>query len=240
MTAPISSLHLYLLNEGDGAFYGPKIDISVSDALSKKFQCATLQLNFQLPDRLKLEFSAEDEAKIERPVMIHRVILGSVEHMFVILLEHYKGKWPFWLSPLQAIVREAQLAQYKYMLVVGEEEANTGQVVWPSEVVVAKDENEVLVAIIVDQEATIAKLEKMVEKLQMFVAKKRQGVAHVGNSHSNKDYDMVVDDFGTNNSQEDYELVVSSVLVSNSKKEIEMEGDDVEKSNSKKNFESTL
>ncbi|KAG2403521.1 Threonine--tRNA ligase [Vigna angularis] len=183
MTAPISSLHLYLLNEGDGAFYGPKIDISVSDALSKKFQCATLQLNFQLPDRLRLEFSAEDEAKIERPVMIHRVILGSVEHMFVILLEHYKGKWPFWLSPLQAIV------------------------VWPSEVVVAKDENEVLVAIIVDQEATIAKLEKMVEKLQMFVAKKRQGVAHVGNSHSNKDYDMVVDDFGTNNSQEDYELV---------------------------------
>ncbi|KAG2402135.1 Threonine--tRNA ligase [Vigna angularis] len=136
MTAPISSLHLYLLNEGDGAFYGPKIDISVSDALSKKFQCATLQLNFQLPDRLKLEFSAEDEAKIERPVMIHRVILGSVEHMFAILLEHYKGKWPFWLSPLQAIVREAQLAQYKYMLVVGEEEANTGQVVWPSEVVV--------------------------------------------------------------------------------------------------------
>ncbi|BAT94852.1 hypothetical protein VIGAN_08149700 [Vigna angularis var. angularis] len=60
--------------------------------------------------------------------MIHRVILGSVEHMFAILLEHYKGKWPFWLSPLQAIVREAQLAQYKYMLVVGEEEANTGQV----------------------------------------------------------------------------------------------------------------
>ncbi|XP_047150616.1 threonine--tRNA ligase, mitochondrial 1-like, partial [Vigna umbellata] len=93
-----------LLNEGDGAFYGPKIDISVSDALSKKFQCATLQLNFQLPDRLKLEFSAEDEAKIERPVMIHRVILGSVEHMFAILLEHYKGKWRFWLSPLQAIV----------------------------------------------------------------------------------------------------------------------------------------
>ncbi|CAI8601331.1 unnamed protein product [Vicia faba] len=83
------------LNEGDGAFYGPKIDISVSDALSRKFQCATLQLDFQLPDRFKLEFSAEDEAKIERPVMIHRAILGSVERMFAILLEHYKGKWPF-------------------------------------------------------------------------------------------------------------------------------------------------
>ncbi|XP_058758218.1 uncharacterized protein LOC131631441 [Vicia villosa] len=69
-------------NEGDGAFYGPKIDISVSDALSRKFQCAnlqtgSLQLDFQLPDRFKLEFSAEDEAKIERPVMIHRAILGS-------------------------------------------------------------------------------------------------------------------------------------------------------------------
>ncbi|KAL5122416.1 Threonine--tRNA ligase, mitochondrial 1 [Glycine soja] len=154
------------LNEGDGAFYGPKIDISVSDALGRKFQCATLQLDFQLPDRFKLEFSAEDEAKIERPVMIHRAILGSVERMFAILLEHYKGKWPFWLSPRQAIVcpvseksqayalqvrdqihqagyyvdadttdrkiqkkvREAQLAQYNYILVVGEEEANTGQV----------------------------------------------------------------------------------------------------------------
>ncbi|CAL5188961.1 unnamed protein product [Lathyrus oleraceus] len=154
------------LNEGDGAFYGPKIDISVSDALSRKFQCATLQLDFQLPDRFKLEFSAEDEAKIERPVMIHRAILGSVERMFAILLEHFKGKWPFWLSPRQAIlcpvseksqayalkvrdqihqagyhvdadttdrkiqkkIREAQLAQYNYILVVGEEEANSGQV----------------------------------------------------------------------------------------------------------------
>ncbi|KDP21323.1 hypothetical protein JCGZ_21794 [Jatropha curcas] len=154
------------INEGDGAFYGPKIDISVSDALNRKFQCATLQLDFQLPDRFELEYSAEDEAKRERPVMIHRAILGSVERMFAILLEHYKGKWPFWLSPRQAIVcpvseksqpyaeqvqaqihkagyhvdvdttdrkiqkkvREAQLAQYNFILVVGEEEAKTGQV----------------------------------------------------------------------------------------------------------------
>ncbi|XP_062159626.1 threonine--tRNA ligase, mitochondrial 1 [Alnus glutinosa] len=154
------------INEGDGAFYGPKIDISVSDALNRKFQCATLQLDFQLPARFELYYSAEDEAKRETPVMIHRAILGSVERMFAILLEHYKGKWPFWLSPRQAIVcpvseksqpyalqvqdqifkagyyvdvdttdrkiqkkvREAQLAQYNYILVVGEEEANTGQV----------------------------------------------------------------------------------------------------------------
>ncbi|KAF4355482.1 hypothetical protein F8388_015236 [Cannabis sativa] len=153
------------IDEGDGAFYGPKIDISVSDALNRKFQCATLQLDFQLPARFELYYSAEDEAKREVPVMIHRAILGSVERMFAILLEHYKGKWPFWLSPRQAIVcpvseksqpyalkvrdqihdagyyvdvdttdrkiqkkvREAQLAQYNYILVVGEEEANTGQ-----------------------------------------------------------------------------------------------------------------
>ncbi|XP_026401154.1 threonine--tRNA ligase, mitochondrial 1-like [Papaver somniferum] len=154
------------INEGDGAFYGPKIDISVFDALKRKFQCATLQLDFQLPSRFNLSYSAEDEAKREKPVMIHRAILGSVERMLAILLEHYKGKWPFWLSPRQAIVcpisekstpyalklqdqihkagfyvdvditdrkidkkiREAQLAQYNYMLVVGEEEANNGTV----------------------------------------------------------------------------------------------------------------
>uniref|UniRef100_A0A0E0EK09 threonine--tRNA ligase n=1 Tax=Oryza meridionalis TaxID=40149 RepID=A0A0E0EK09_9ORYZ len=154
------------INEGDGAFYGPKIDIGVFDALKRKFQCATLQLDFQLPLRFKLTYSAEDEAKLERPVMIHRAILGSVERMFAILLEHYNGKWPLWLSPRQAIVcsissnsveyakqvrariheagfhvaidetdrtiqkkvREAQLAQFNYILVVGAQEAETGQV----------------------------------------------------------------------------------------------------------------
>ncbi|KAL6548247.1 hypothetical protein OROGR_008668 [Orobanche gracilis] len=132
------------LNEGDGAFYGPKIDISVSDALKRKFQCATLQLDFQLPLRFNLLYSSEDEARRERPVMLHRAILGSVERMFAILLEHYKGKWPFWLSPRQVVVctvsrkseayavkgdktvnkkvREAQLSQYNYILVVGEKD----------------------------------------------------------------------------------------------------------------------
>ncbi|CAI9112323.1 OLC1v1012760C1 [Oldenlandia corymbosa var. corymbosa] len=154
------------INEGDGAFYGPKIDISVNDAMRRKFQCATLQLDFQLPSRFNLSYTAEDENKMERPVMIHRAILGSVERMFAILLEHYKGKWPFWLSPRQAIVcpvseksleyalklrdqlhdagyyvdvdstdrtinkkvREAQVAQYNYILVVGEKEAENNQV----------------------------------------------------------------------------------------------------------------
>ncbi|KAF6995614.1 hypothetical protein CFC21_012080 [Triticum aestivum] len=92
------------INEGDGAFYGPKIDIGVFDALKRKFQCATLQLDFALPVRFKLTYAAEEEAKLERPVIIHRAILGSVERMFAILLEHYCGKWPLWLSPRQAIV----------------------------------------------------------------------------------------------------------------------------------------
>nr|CAB3492164.1 unnamed protein product [Digitaria exilis] len=102
------------INEGDGAFYGPKIDIGVFDALKRKFQCATLQLDFQLPLRFKLYYSAEDEAKTERPVMIHRAILGSVERMFAILLEHYNGKWPLWLSPRQAIVCSVSSGSVEY------------------------------------------------------------------------------------------------------------------------------
>ena len=73
-----------------------------------------LQLDFQLPIRFKLAYSAEDEAKIERPVMIHRAILGSVERMFAILLEHYNGKWPLWLSPRQAIVCSVSSGSVEY------------------------------------------------------------------------------------------------------------------------------
>lgn len=95
------------LNPGDGAFYGPKIDIVISDALKRWFQCATIQLDFQLPSRFELEYKAETNAKensVSRPVMIHRAVLGSVERMTAILTEHYKGKWPFWLSPRQILV----------------------------------------------------------------------------------------------------------------------------------------
>lgn len=90
------------MNEGDGAFYGPKIDITVYDALRRKFQCATVQLDFQLPIRFDLKFATGDqEGAYERPVIVHRAILGSVERMFAILTEHFAGKWPFWLSPRQ-------------------------------------------------------------------------------------------------------------------------------------------
>ncbi|XVE75087.1 hypothetical protein DITRI_Ditri12bG0068600 [Diplodiscus trichospermus] len=125
------------INEGDGAFYGPKIDISVSGALNRKFQCATLQLDFQLPGRFKLEYSAEDEAKREKPVMIHRAILGSVEQKsqkYAIEVRNHIHEAGYYVDvdltdrKSQKKVREAQLAQYNYILVVGEEELNMKQV----------------------------------------------------------------------------------------------------------------
>ena len=119
------------LNEGDGAFYGPKIDITISDALRREWQCATIQLDFQLPQNFELEFmtgdapskaKASSDEHIEgantaaptapkqpgpgraRPVMIHRAIIGSFERFMAIITEHFAGKWPFWLSPRQVLV----------------------------------------------------------------------------------------------------------------------------------------
>lgn len=89
-------------NHGDGAFYGPKIDIGIYDALRRCHQCATIQLDFQLPIRFELEFEGHSGA--ERPVIVHRAILGSVERMIAVLTENYAGKWPFWLSPRQVCV----------------------------------------------------------------------------------------------------------------------------------------
>lgn len=93
----------YKLNEGDGAFYGPKIDISIKDALQRSWQLATIQLDFQLPERFKLEYVDEHNERL-RPVMIHRAILGSFERFIGVLIEHFAGAFPVWLSPVQAIV----------------------------------------------------------------------------------------------------------------------------------------
>lgn len=153
-------------NPGDGAFYGPKIDITIKDALNRAHQCATIQLDFQLPIRFNLNFVSESGEK-RRPVIIHRAILGSVERMVAILTESYGGKWPFWLSPRQVMVvpvgpnfdqyaeevrqkvyeagfmaevdvdhgdtlnkkiRNAQLAQFNFILVVGEKEKSSNTV----------------------------------------------------------------------------------------------------------------
>lgn len=154
------------LNPGDGAFYGPKIDITIKDALKRSHQCATIQLDFQLPIRFDLGFVSETGEK-RRPVIIHRAILGSVERMIAILTENCAGKWPFWISPRQIMVvpigpsqddyanqvrdrlhdagfmsqsdtdagdtmnkkiRNAQLAQYNFILVVGDKEKQSGTV----------------------------------------------------------------------------------------------------------------
>uniref|UniRef100_A0A8B9BJ08 threonine--tRNA ligase n=1 Tax=Anser brachyrhynchus TaxID=132585 RepID=A0A8B9BJ08_9AVES len=155
------------LNPGDGAFYGPKIDIQIKDAIGRYHQCATIQLDFQLPVRFNLTFVSHDGNDKTRPVIIHRAILGSVERMIAILTENYGGKWPLWLSPQQVMVvpvgptcdeyaqkvrqqfhdaglmadidvdpgctlnkkiRNAQLAQYNFILVVGEKEKASGTV----------------------------------------------------------------------------------------------------------------
>jgi len=150
------------LNPGDGAFYGPKIDITLKDALRRSHQCATIQLDFQLPLRFNLGFTDEKGEK-RHPVIIHRAILGSVERMVAVLTENFGGKWPFWLSPRQAMVvpvglpfnsyakevsdmmrsrgfcvdadtddgntmnkkvRNAQIAQYNFIFVVGKNEVD--------------------------------------------------------------------------------------------------------------------
>jgi threonyl-tRNA synthetase len=173
------------VNPGDGAFYGPKIDIKVFDAMDRIHQCATVQLDFQLPIRFGLEYKSgtEGEDSFQRPVMVHRAMLGSVERMAAVLTEHWGGKWPFWLSPRQCIVvpidlkyadyacevqnlvhqagfyvdvddsartlnkkvREAQLAQYNFILVVGQQEQDARSVN------VRTRENEVQGTISIDQ-----------------------------------------------------------------------------------------
>uniref|UniRef100_A0A672ZB31 threonine--tRNA ligase n=1 Tax=Sphaeramia orbicularis TaxID=375764 RepID=A0A672ZB31_9TELE len=159
----------WVLNPGDGAFYGPKIDIQIKDAIGRYHQCATIQLDFQLPIRFNLTFVSHDGDDKKRPVIIHRAILGSVERMIAILTENYGGKWPLWLSPRQVMVvpvgptcdeyahkvtptsadplpllhttvdvdagctlnkkiRNAQLSQYNFILVVGEKEKTSNTV----------------------------------------------------------------------------------------------------------------
>ncbi|EER23329.1 threonyl-tRNA synthetase [Coccidioides posadasii str. Silveira] len=135
------------IDEGDGAFYGPKIDITIQDALKREFQCATIQLDYQLPQNFKLEYMTNEIAKPKapepkkeesgpreggdskaadsddgvpgpgraRPVMIHRAIIGSFERFFGILIEHFGGKWPFWLSPRQILIVPVMPAVYDYV-----------------------------------------------------------------------------------------------------------------------------
>ena len=90
----------YIVNEGDGAFYGPKIDFHLEDSLGRTWQCGTIQLDFQLPLRFEAEYTGADGEK-HRPIMIHRVVFGSIERFIGILIEHYAGAFPLWLAPVQ-------------------------------------------------------------------------------------------------------------------------------------------
>jgi threonyl-tRNA synthetase len=93
----------YTINEGDGAFYGPKIDFDVTDAIGRKWQCATIQLDYQIPRRFDLKYIGADNAE-HRPVVIHRAIYGSFERFLALLIEHFAGAWPLWLAPVQVVV----------------------------------------------------------------------------------------------------------------------------------------
>jgi threonyl-tRNA synthetase len=93
----------YTINEGDGAFYGPKVDFDVTDAIGRKWQCATIQLDYNLPQRFDLKYVGADNAE-HRPVVIHRAIFGSFERFIALLIEHFAGAWPLWLAPVQAVV----------------------------------------------------------------------------------------------------------------------------------------
>ena len=91
------------MDEGGGAFYGPKIDIKVKDALGRLWQCTTVQFDFNEPERFDLSYVGDD-GKEHRPYMVHRALLGSLERFFAILVEHYGGAFPLWLAPVQAVV----------------------------------------------------------------------------------------------------------------------------------------
>ena len=103
----------YVINEGDGAFYGPKLDFHISDCLGRTWQCGTIQLDMQLPERFELEYTGADNKK-HRPVMIHRVVLGSIERFIGVITEHFAGAFPLWLSPVQVEVLPVSVSFNEY------------------------------------------------------------------------------------------------------------------------------
>jgi threonyl-tRNA synthetase len=109
----------YEINEGDGAFYGPKIDIKLKDALSRSWQCATIQCDLTLPERFDLTY-VDSQGERKRPIMIHRVVLGAIERFLGVLIEHYAGAFPLWLAPVQVVVMTITDRQDAYAAELGE------------------------------------------------------------------------------------------------------------------------
>ncbi|MEA2379898.1 MAG: threonyl-tRNA synthetase, partial [Thermoleophilaceae bacterium] len=115
----------YDLNEGDGAFYGPKIDAHITDAIGRSWQLGTVQLDYYMPEQFELTYTGADNAE-HRPVMIHRALMGSFERFIGILIEHYAGEFPFWLAPVQAIVLPIADRHLDYARQVAERLRDTG------------------------------------------------------------------------------------------------------------------
>jgi threonyl-tRNA synthetase len=115
----------YILEEGGGAFYGPKIDLKIEDAIGRKWQCSTVQLDFNLPERFGMEYVAENSER-RRTIMIHRALLGSLERFFGILIEHYEGRFPAWLAPVQAVALNITDRQAEYVACVAKSLRNQG------------------------------------------------------------------------------------------------------------------
>ena len=115
----------YVLDEGGGAFYGPKIDVKIEDAIGRQWQCSTIQLDFNLPERFDMEYVAEDGER-HRPIMIHRALLGSLERFFGVLIEHFAGRFPPWLAPVQAMVLTITDRQAEYAGQIVESLKNQG------------------------------------------------------------------------------------------------------------------
>lgn len=110
----------YVINEGDGAFYGPKLDFHLEDSLGRTWQCGTIQLDFQMPEKFDLTYIGADNQP-HRPVMIHRVIFGSIERFIGILIEHFAGAFPLWISPVQAKILTITDRQDAYAAQIAEQ-----------------------------------------------------------------------------------------------------------------------
>ena len=115
----------YVINEGDGAFYGPKIDFHIKDSLGRDWQCGTIQLDFQMPERFDLTYIGQDGEK-HRPVMLHRVVFGSIERFIGVLIEHYAGAFPTWLAPVQVKILTISDKQKAYANKIVEKLMNEG------------------------------------------------------------------------------------------------------------------
>jgi len=116
----------YRINEGDGAFYGPKIDLHVQDALGRSWQCGTIQLDMALPERFNLEYVSSDQGITKRPIMIHRALYGSIERFLAIIIEHFAGRFPLWLSPKPVRIIAVADRHLEFAKIVQKEISETG------------------------------------------------------------------------------------------------------------------